>query len=143
MTGTEESTLALGGPNITVNVCVSLKRLLIVTFNIKAIRIQSSKCSHPVKLSFGGIRSLRFINQPNLYVFKKTLMITLRKMTLQKLLLHIFHVTTLSFSDITLIVTLSASKVVGGVTCMFLPHDVQFNRQIKYLSLQSKLWFIL
>ena len=37
-------------------------------------------------------------------------------MTLQKLLLHIFHVTTLSFSDITLIVIPSASKMVGGVT---------------------------
>ena len=77
MVGTEESTLVLGGPNIIVKVCVSLKRLLIVTFNIKAIRIQSSKFSHSVKLSFGEIRSLRFINQPNLYVFKKTLVITL------------------------------------------------------------------
>ena len=77
MAGTQEKTLVLGEPNVTVKVCVSLKRLLIVTFNIKAIRIQSSKCSHLVKLSFGGIRSLRFINQPNLYVFKKTLMITL------------------------------------------------------------------
>ena len=37
-------------------------------------------------------------------------------MTLQKLLFHIFHVTTLSFSDITLIVIPSASKMVGGVT---------------------------
>ena len=46
MAGTEESTLVLGEPNIKVKVCVSLKRLLIVTFNIKAIRIQSSKCSH-------------------------------------------------------------------------------------------------
>ena len=77
MTGTEESTLALGGPNITVNVCVSLKRLLIVTFNIKAIRIQSSKCSHQVRIPFGGIRSLRFINQPNLYVSKEILVIRL------------------------------------------------------------------
>ena len=65
----EESTLVLGEPNITVNVRISIKRLLIVTFNIKAVRIQSSKCSHSVKLPFGGIRSLRFINQPNLYVF--------------------------------------------------------------------------
>ena len=55
-----------GEPNITVKVCVSLKRLLIVTFNIKAVRIQISKCYHPVKLSFGGIRRLRFIYQPNL-----------------------------------------------------------------------------
>ena len=77
MAGTEKSTLILGQLNIIVKVCVSLKRLLIVTFNIKTIRIQSSKCSHPVKLSFGGIRSLRFINQPNLYVFKKPLVITL------------------------------------------------------------------
>ena len=42
---TEESTLVLGEPSITVKVCISLKRLLIVTFNIKAVRIQSSKCS--------------------------------------------------------------------------------------------------
>ena len=77
MAGTEESTLVLREPNIIVKVCVSLKRLLIVTFSIKAIRIQSSKCSHPVKLPFGWIKSLRFINQPNLYVFKKTLVITL------------------------------------------------------------------
>ena len=45
-------------PNIIVKVCFSLKRLLIVTFNIKAIRIQSSKCSHPVKLSFGEMVSM-------------------------------------------------------------------------------------
>ena len=102
MAGTEESTLVLGEPNIKVKVCVSLKRLLIVSFNIKAIRIQSSKCSYPVELPFGEIRNLRFINQPNLYVFKTTLVITLLKMTLQKLLFQIFHVTTLNFSDITL-----------------------------------------
>ena len=42
MAGTEESTLVLREPNITVKVCVSLKRPLIVTFNIKAIRIQIS-----------------------------------------------------------------------------------------------------
>ena len=35
-------------------------------------------------------------------------------MTLQKLLLHIFHITTLSFS--TLIVIPSTSKMTGGVT---------------------------
>ena len=75
MAGTEENTL--GEPNVIVKVCVSLKRLLILTFNIKAIRIQSSKCSNAVELSLGGIRSLRFINQPNLYVSKKTLVITL------------------------------------------------------------------
>ena len=115
MAGTEESTLVLGGPNITVKVCVSLKRLLIVTFNIKVIRIQSSKCSHPVKRTFEGIRSLRFINQPKLYVFKETLVITLEKMTFQKLLFHISYVTTLRFSDITLIVIPSASKKVGVV----------------------------
>ena len=74
---TEENTLVLGEPNIIVKVCVSLKGLLIVTFNIKAVRIQSSKCSYQVKLSFVGIRSLRFINQPNLYVLKKPLVITL------------------------------------------------------------------
>ena len=34
----EESTLVLGEPNITVKVCVSLKRpLLIITFNIKRL----------------------------------------------------------------------------------------------------------
>ena len=70
---TEESILVLGEPNITVKVYISLKGLLIVTFNIKAVRIQSFKCSHPVKFPFGLIRSLRFINQPNFYVFKKTL----------------------------------------------------------------------
>ena len=37
-------------------------------------------------------------------------------MTLQKLLCHIFYVTTLSFSDITLIVISSTSKMVGDVT---------------------------
>ena len=41
MAGTGESTL-VEEPNITLKVCVSLKRLLIVTFNIKAIRIKSS-----------------------------------------------------------------------------------------------------
>ena len=116
MACTEENTLVLGEPNIIVKVCVSLKRLLIVTFNIKAVRIQSSKCSHPVKLSLGGIGSLRYINQPNLYVSKKTLVILLWKMTLQKLLFHIFHVIIPSFSDMTLIVIPSASKMVGGVT---------------------------
>ena len=48
MAGTEENSLVLGEPNIIVKVCVSLKRLPIVSFNIKTIRIQSSKCSHPV-----------------------------------------------------------------------------------------------
>ena len=37
-------------------------------------------------------------------------------MTLQKLLFDIFHVTTLSFSNITLIVIPSTSKMVGGIT---------------------------
>ena len=37
-------------------------------------------------------------------------------MTLQKLLFHIFHVTTRSFSNITLIVISSTSKMVGGAT---------------------------
>ena len=60
MAGTKESTLVLGEPNIKVKVCVSLKRLLIVPFNIKAIRIQSSKCSHTVKLPFGGIQKPAF-----------------------------------------------------------------------------------
>ena len=32
MAGTEENTLVLGEPNLIVKVCVSLKRLLIVTF---------------------------------------------------------------------------------------------------------------
>ena len=77
MAGTKESTLVLGEPNIKEKVCVVQKKLLIVAFSVKAIRIESFKCSHPVKLPFGGIRSLRFINQPNLYVFKKTLVITL------------------------------------------------------------------
>ena len=49
---TEENTLVLGEPNFAVKVFISLKRLLIVTFNIKAVRTQSSKCSHPVKLPF-------------------------------------------------------------------------------------------
>ena len=39
MAGTEKNTLALGEPNIIVKVCVSLKKLLIVSFNIKVIRI--------------------------------------------------------------------------------------------------------
>ena len=77
MAGTEKNTLILGQLNIIVKVFVRLKILLIVTFNIKTIRIESSKCSHPIKLSFGGIRNLRFINQTNFYVFKKTMMITL------------------------------------------------------------------
>ena len=49
---TEESTLLRGEPNIIVKVCISLKMLLIVTFNVKDARIQSSKCSHPVKIPF-------------------------------------------------------------------------------------------
>ena len=44
ITITEKSTLVLGELNITVKVCISLKRLVIVTFNIKAFRIQSFKC---------------------------------------------------------------------------------------------------
>ena len=57
MAGAGESTLIYTRePNITVKVCVSLKKLLIVTFNIKAIRIQSSKWPHPVKLPFGWIK---------------------------------------------------------------------------------------
>ena len=32
MAGTEENTLVRGEPNLIVKVCVSLKRLLIVTF---------------------------------------------------------------------------------------------------------------
>ena len=35
MAGTEESPLVLGEPNITVKVCVSLKRLLIVTLILR------------------------------------------------------------------------------------------------------------
>ena len=35
----EESPLVLGERNITVKVCTNLKRLLLITFNIKAIRI--------------------------------------------------------------------------------------------------------
>ena len=38
----EESPLVLGERNITVKVCTNLKRLLLITFNIKVIRIQSS-----------------------------------------------------------------------------------------------------
>ena len=57
----EESSLVLGEPNITVcmyfEVCISLKKLLMVTFNIKAIKIYISKCYHPVKLPFGGIKA--------------------------------------------------------------------------------------
>ena len=41
-------------------------------------------------------------------------------MTLQKLLFHIFHITTLSFSDIILIVIPCASKMVGVVTYILL-----------------------
>ena len=37
--GTEKSTLVLGEPNITVKVCVSLKKLPVVTFNINPVRI--------------------------------------------------------------------------------------------------------
>ena len=35
ITITEKSTLVLGELNITVKVCISLKRLVIVTFNIQ------------------------------------------------------------------------------------------------------------
>ena len=73
----EESSLVPGGPNISVKVYINLKRLLVVILNIKAIKIQSSKCSRPVTFPFNGIRSLRFINQSHLYIFKKTLVITL------------------------------------------------------------------
>ena len=65
----ELSTLALGEPNITIEIYKNLKRLLIITFNIEAIRIQRSNCSHPVKFPITGIRNLRFISQPNL-IFK-------------------------------------------------------------------------
>ena len=108
-----------GESNITIKVYISLKRLLIVTFNIKNGRIQIYKCSHPVKFPFGGIRGLRFISQPSLYVFKKTLVITLKKVTLQKLLFYIFHVTTLSFFNIALLVIPSSSKIVVGITYIF------------------------
>ena len=64
-------------------------------------------------------------------------------MALQKPLFHIFHVTTLGFSVITLIVIPSSYKMVSGVPTYRLPHDLQLNRQTKHLSLQSKLWFIL
>ena len=50
----------LGEINIKIKVCISLKRQLIVTFNIKAVRVQISKCSHPVKLSFGGDQKTAF-----------------------------------------------------------------------------------
>ena len=49
----------------------SVNHTTIVTFNIKTIRIQSSMCSYPVKLSFSRIRSLRFINQPNFSSLRK------------------------------------------------------------------------
>ena len=55
-----------GERNTAVKVFVSLKRLLIVTLNIKAVRRQRFKCSHSVRLPFGWARSLHFINQLNL-----------------------------------------------------------------------------
>ena len=93
-----------------------------ITFNIKAIRIQNSKCSHPVKFPLGGIKSLRFINQWNLCIFKKTLVITLQKVILQKLLFKIFLVTTFNFSNITLRVIPSSSKCSVVLPLYCLPH---------------------
>ena len=74
---TDESTLLLGEPNITVKVYINLTGLLIITINIKANRIKSFTSSHPVKFPLDGIRSLRFCNQPNFYITEKTLVITL------------------------------------------------------------------
>ena len=96
----------------------NLKRRLIMTFNIKSIRVQSSKCSHPVKFALCEIRSLRFISKRNFYIFKKVSVITLLKETLEKLLFDIFHVTTLTFSNITLIVIPLIFKMVGGINRM-------------------------
>ena len=107
-------------PNIIIKVCNYLKRLLIITFNIKSIRVHSSKCSHVVKLALCWIRSLRFIGKPNLYIFRKASVIALLKETLEKLLFDIFHVTTLNFSNITVMVIPSTFKMVGGITYILL-----------------------
>ena len=109
--------------SIRVKVYISLKRLLIVTFNIMAVKIQSSKCSDPVKpLLVGSEASFLSIN---------------RTCDFAKTFLWNFFVTTLSCSNITVIVFPSTSKIVGGITYI-LPTQVN-----QTLMLQSKLWFIL
>ena len=112
----EVSTLALEESDIIIKVYNNLKRLLIITFNIKSIREQSSQSSHPVKFALCWIRTLRFISKPNLYIFKKASLITLLKETLEKLLSDIFCAIILNFSNITLMVIPSTLKMVGGIT---------------------------
>ena len=89
----EVSTLALQVSNIIIKVYNSLERLLIITFNIKAIRVTkfqvqagrqvASQCPHLEKFALRGIRSLHLISQPNLYIFKKASVIVLYKETLE------------------------------------------------------------
>ena len=97
-----------------------MKRLVIIIFNIKSITVQSSKCSHSVKFALCEIRSLCFISKHNLYIFKKTLEVTLLRETSEKLLFDIVHVTTFKFSNITLMVIPFSFKMVSGITYVLL-----------------------
>ena len=65
-------------------------------------------------------------------------------MTLQKLLFDIFQVTTLSFSNITLLVLASASKMAGGITYKLFTmcHTAQQVNQIFIDAIKTMLYFI-
>ena len=65
-------------------------------------------------------------------------------MTLQKLLFDIFHVTTLSFSNITLIVIPSTFKIVGGVTFILFTAwlTAQQVNQTFTIAVKTKVYFI-
>ena len=65
-------------------------------------------------------------------------------MTLQKLLFDIFHVTTLSFSIITLIVLASDSKMTGGITYKLFTtcHTAQQVNQILIDAIKAMVYFI-
>ena len=75
---TKKNTLVLAEPNITVKSMYQSKKTTNSHFQYQDRQnTRCSRCSHPVKLLFGEIRSMRSINQLNLYVFKKTLVITM------------------------------------------------------------------
>ena len=89
------------GAKHSSNCIYQSKRLLIITFSIKAISIQSSKCFHSINFILVGSKAcVLSINQ------------TSTSLTFYLVLYDAFHVTTLSFSNITLTVIPSISKMV-------------------------------
>ena len=62
--------------------------------------MRAPKCPHPVIFPLLGIRSLHFINQWKLYIFRKTLLSL--------------------FPDTALVIIPSTSKMVGGTTYILL-----------------------